>query len=287
MLFVFLSLALAVTGYAVVPTAEQTRAVLNRLSQEADDFEANAHRVVGVETLKQTQPEGTRFGLSQRGVETKLPGVSHEIVSEYGFISSDEPGGSLKEVRAVQMVDGLQWKRGKKELKDLANGIAVQDARNRAKSLERFEDYGLRGFLSDTGQLILLFARRGIEKYEFTFDRQYIDPTGPVWIYRYRQIDGPQAFTIYGGKEPVRQRLTGEVWLSAGDGLPVRVTLNSDHVRKESTVRDITAVQYQMSEWGFVLPWRIEHRQFVDQELFVLDEFTYDRFKVVLPGKRR
>ena len=137
-------------------------------------FERNAHRFVGNETLRQTQPDGTRFGTGPRGITTELPGVVHEIVSEYGYISSDEPGGSLKEVRLVLTVDGLKWKSGKKDLSDSGGTDRQSDAKNRGHTLESYEDYGLRGFLSDAGQLILLFARHGVEKYEFMFDRSEI-----------------------------------------------------------------------------------------------------------------
>ena len=272
---------------AAAPTTEQTRAVLARLGREADQFERNAHRYVGLETLEQVQPAGTRFSVSKRGLETTLPEAKNVIVSEYGFISSDEPGGSLREVRSILTVNGLKWKRGKKDLNDLASQIAREDAKNRVRSLEHFENFGLRGFLQDAGQLILLFARSGTERYEFTFDREAASFAGPAWVYKYRQIDGPAAFTIYGHKEPIRQRLEGEVWLSRGDGLPVRVALHSNHSIKESQVRDVTIVDYEMSRWGFLLPSRIDHKQYVDGDLFVADDFTYKDFREVISGRPR
>jgi hypothetical protein len=284
-MFVWLFAITVSIAYAAAPSSGDTRTVVARLAQEADAFEAHAHRFVGRETLRQTQPAGTRFSRGPRGIVTGLPEVTHEVVSDYAFVSSDEPGGSLKEVRSVLTVNGLKWNRGKKDLSQLASGIAAKDAKNRVKSLESFENYGLRGFLSDAGQLILLFARHGVDKYEFTFDREAVDPSGPVWIYRYQQLDGNAAFTIYGEKQPIRQKPAGEVWLSAGDGLPVRITLNSEYVVEASSVRDVTAVEYQMSEWGFLLPSRIDHRQFVDGGLFVVDDFRYDKFKEVLKGR--
>jgi hypothetical protein len=275
-------------AYADPPSAEQTRAVLTRLGKEADRFEANAHRFVGLETLRQTQPAGTRFGKGPRGIVTKLPEATNEIVSEYGYVSVDEPGGSLKEVRSVLTVNGLKWKRGKKQLAELANGIAGRDAKNRAKTLESFESFGLRGFLSDAGQVILLFARRGTERYEFAFDRQEVTAThGPVWVYRYQQLDGGEALTIYGGKEPLRHRLGGEVSVTAGDGLPVRISIHSEYLADGQRVRDVTRVDYLMTEWGLLLPDRIDHRQFVDGALFVVDEFFYEKFKEVLPARQR
>jgi hypothetical protein len=269
------------------PTPAQNRAVLVRLGKEADNFERNAHRFTGTEMLRQTQPDGTRFGTGPRGITTKLPGVVHEIVSEYGYVSSDEPGGSLKEVRIVLTVDGLKWKRGKKDLSALAERIGSHDAKNPARTLESYEDYGLRGFLSDAGQLILIFARHGIEKYDFAYDRNEIGASGPIWVYKYTQLDGWQALTIYGEKETVRQRLAGEIWVQSSDLLPVRVTMQSERVVKDAKLRDVTLVDYEPSSWGLLLPSHIDHRQYVDQELFVIDEFFYTAFKQTIPGKLR
>lgn len=274
--------------FAEAPTNEDTRNFLARLTKEADRFERNAHRFMGVETLRQTQPQGTRFSTGPRGTITQLPEAVHEIVSEYGWVSADEPGGSLKEVRLVLTVDGLKWKQGKKDLNALAGRIGTRDGKNRGKTLESYEDYGLRGFLSDSGQIILLFARNGVERYEFQFDRsENAGVLGNVNIYRYQQIDGGQALTIYGGKEPIRQKMKGEVWVRASDMLPLRVTLESNHSLDGNEIHDVTAVSYEMSRWGMLLPSHIDHRQYVDKRIFVVDEFSYDKFKEVISGRMR
>lgn len=274
--------------FAQAPTPEQTRSVLARLGKEADRFERNAHRFTGKETLRQVQPKGTRSAKGPRGTATKLPELTREIVSEFGYISADEPGGSLKEIRLVLTVDGKKWKQQEKDLNALAGRIGSQDAKNRSKTLESYEDYGLRGFLSDASQVILLFARNGVEKYEFLFDRaQSGGIQGEVWVYQYRQLDGDQALTIFGDKDPIRSRMRGEYWVRATDQAPFRITIDSTHLQKKAEIRDITAVDYQTSEWDILLPARVEHRQFVDKQLFVADQFTYSDFKQTQPGKLR
>ncbi len=288
MFFAVLWVLVLSTAFAQQPTSSQTRAILNRLGKEADRFERNAHRFIGSEMLRQVQPAGTRYSTGPRGVNTKLPEVTRVVVSEYGYISSDEPGGSLKEVRLILTVDGQPWKQGKKDLNSLASRIGTRDAKNYSKTLESYEDYGLRGFLSDAGQIILLFSRGGVDKYEFTFDRKEEDGiVGPVFVYQYRQIDGDQGLTIYGQNEPIRHRMRGEYWVRTADLTPYRVTLDSTHLVKQSEIRDITMVDYQMSQWGLLLPSKIEHKQFVDKQTFVIDEFTYSDFKQVQPGRMR
>src|SRR6185436_13626241 len=112
---------------ATAQTPEALRAVIERLGKEADLFDKRAHRVTGIETLRQTLPRGSRISKGKRGVETVLPEQTREIVSEYGFISLDEPGGWLKEIRMVLSIDGLTWKKGNKNLDGLARTLSASD----------------------------------------------------------------------------------------------------------------------------------------------------------------
>ena len=148
--------------------------MLQKLGEEADRFERAAHRFQGVEVLKQTLPKGTRISRRANGIETLLPEITHEIVSEYGYIPEDVRGGSIKEVRMVLTVNGLKWKRGTRGLDALAEQITAQDDKQKRGSLESWEDFGLRGFITDLGPLILLFSRGQATQYEFTYDG--IDP---------------------------------------------------------------------------------------------------------------
>src|SRR3712207_4160921 len=83
--------------------------LMNRLSKEADLFERRAHRLAATETLTQTTPAGVRTSRGPRGIDVALPEFQREIISDYGFLSMDEPGGSLREVRHVRKVDGQVW----------------------------------------------------------------------------------------------------------------------------------------------------------------------------------
>ena len=120
MLATLLGLLAASLLNAQQPTPAQTRAVLARLGKEADA--SSAMRIVSRVWRRSARPSRmVRDSARVRGASRpSCPASMHEIVSEYGYISSDEPGGSLKEVRLVLTVDGLKWKRGKKDLSDLA-----------------------------------------------------------------------------------------------------------------------------------------------------------------------
>jgi len=256
-----------------------------RLSAEADAFERTAYRIVGTEKLVQTVPNGVRIGRTFRNVETKLPGYTREIVSEYGFISVDAPGGSLREVRRVLTIDGLDWAKPSKSLKSLGRDMKVAADADRHKSLESFESYGLNGFVSDLGQLILLFARGGADRYEIEYERQEEDGS-LVWTYQ--QLDGKEAFTVYGEtKEPVRQKLHGRIWAQQNTMDPFRISIDSTREYDKVPVHDTSTVDYEPTKFGILLPSRIRHTQRAGMTLLVTDDYFYSGFREVLPKGSR
>lgn len=277
---------LAVLGTSIVAqTATDHQAVIARLGKEADDFERNAFRVTGTETLRQTVPAGVRSGSGPRGIQTRLPERTIEIVSHYGFISVDEPGGSLKEVRSVLRIDGLVWNRKPESLARLAKELTGSDDKAKHRALEKFEEYGLHGFVTDLGQIILLFARGGADRYEIGFDK--VDDAA-YWVYNYAQIDGKEALTVYGeGNAPSRQRLKGKIYVEASDKFPAKISIDVDREIEGIRIRDVSTVEYAPSSFGCLLPARIVHQQFVGTTLYVTDVFEYTDFRSVLPRRSR
>jgi hypothetical protein len=269
-------------------TPDNLREVIQRLGKEADLFDKSAHRVAGIETLRQTLPRGSRISVSRSGVETVLPEKTREIVSEYGFIALDERGGWLKEVRRVLTVDGLRWKKGKQGLDGLARTLAASDDKKKRSLLESYESYGLQGFITDLGQLILLFARGLIANYEITYeDSDSADAAGPLAVYRYAQLGGTDALTVYEGPIPLRLKLQGKIWIRYGDHLPVRISLDTSREEKKEIIRDLSVVEYAPSPLGFLIPKKIKHQQFINNKLFVEDDFAYSNFKQIIPGVPR
>jgi hypothetical protein len=285
----FTACAVLLSVRAAGQTPEALNAVIQRLSKEADLFDRQAHRVAGIETLRQTLPKGSRVTKGKRGVEVALPEQKREIVSEYGFIGLDERGGWLKEVRIVRTVDGAKWKKGNKGLDSLARMLSASDDKKKKSLLESFERFGLHGFITDLGQLILLFARGLVSNYEVTFDsRDLGDPRRPLDVYRYTQLGGGDALTVYEGKAPLRLKLQGKIWVRSTEGhVPVRISIDNIRQENKNVIRDVSVVDYESTQFGFLLPAKIKHQQFVGDRLFVEDDFTYSDFKQVLPGVSR
>lgn len=259
--------------------------MIARLGSEADLFERTAYRIAGIEKLVQTVPDKARVGRTLRGVETLLPGYTREIVSEYGFVSMDAPGGSLKEVRRVITIDGHKWAKAGKSLKALGREMTDTSDKGRQKSLENFESYGLNGFVTDLGQLILLFARGGAARYEFNYEGVVADGT---LAFSYVQLDGNEAVTVFGeAAKPVRQKLHGRIWAQQHTLRPTRISIESVREYDQIPTRDVSTVDYFPSDFGILLPMKIVHQQHVRQALVVTDEFTYSNFHQVLPPSRR
>jgi hypothetical protein len=270
-------------------TADDHSAVIAELGRQADIFERSAYRVSAVETLRQTIPAGARTRTGPRGIEVRLPETTHEIVSEYGFLAEDVRGGSLREARMVLTVDGLKWKRGTKGFESLSKEMAIRDDAGRRRLLESWETFGLSGFITDLGQLILLFARGNASGYDIRFVAKEETFGEELWVYTYQQRGGSQALTIHGeGDAPLRQSLRGKIWVRGHDRLPVRVSLDSERKDSKGVLRDTAAVSYFLSPYGTLMPVRIVHEQYGDDTLLVKNEFTYSSFKQLLPrpGKR-
>jgi hypothetical protein len=255
--------------------------VIARLSAEADAFERTAYRILGREQLTQVVPDGVRVGRGVRGTLTKLPGYTRRIESEYGFVSIDAPGGSIREIRRVLTLDGQRWNKETKSLKALAREMLAADNKTRLRTLETMEDFGLTGFVADLGQLILLFARGGASRYEITYERMETD--GSV-VFTYQQIDGAEGVTVYGETQiPVKQHMRGRIWVHPKTLLPLRISFDSSREYPGETVIDRSTVEYAPTTFGTVLPLHIRHQQFLNGILLVTDDYDYSNWTQVLP----
>lgn len=259
--------------------------VIARLSAEADAFERSAYRIVGREKLVQVVPNGVRIGRSLRGTLTRLPGYTREIESEYGFVSVDARGGSLKEIRRVLTIDGQRWNKASTSLKTLARDMMVADDKTKLKTLERMEEFGLTGFVMDLGQMILLFARGGVARYEIVYERIEADGT---LVFTYQQIDGNAGVTVYGETDiPVRQRMRGRIWVQPETFLPLRLSFDSTREYQNETVIDRSVIEYASSKFGTLLPLHIKHEQFLNGVVLVTDNYDYSGWTQILPASKR
>jgi hypothetical protein len=203
-----------------------------------------------------------------------------DVVSEYSFAAVG-PEHAPHEMRQVVSVDGRKIQESKKAQDELAKLVVATDDQRKLDALRKFESLGLRGGATDLGQLLLLFDRGQQERYEFLPQGIRSKDGVDAAVIGYRQLDGPEAVTIYRGKSPAGQkmRMEGEIWARSTDGMPLRITMTVSGMDDDSFFRQEILVDYQMSEFGMLLPATIQHKEWRGADMVAENRFTYANFR--------
>ena len=257
--------------------------MMERLSEEASVFARSAPDVIGQETLHQRAlkpPRRFHLRAGQAALEPPKPEwQTREIVSEYGFSAFSDAPGVLHEFRRVVSVDGRKIEENGKALDALAKSVSSNDDNQKRRQLKQFEKYGLLGAATDFGQLILMFSRSQLDKFEFNAEGQRLIGAERTRVFSYKQLDGQQHLTVFAEGKALHERLQGEIWVRASDALPLRITLVSVRGEGARGVRDEAQVDYAMSRYGFELPVSVVHREFQASGLVAENRFEYVNFR--------
>jgi hypothetical protein len=267
--------------FALVMRADDsTQKLVKRLGDEAAAFQKVAPQLVGRETLHQRALAAPRFKVRVGDAAKQAQAgdwKEHEIVSEYAFALL---GQQIHELRQVTSVDGKRVA-GETQAQDaLAKLITASDDQRKRRALEQLEKYGLRGGATDFGQILLLFSRANIERYEITAAGPRLMGTVATQVFRYQQLDGPQALTIFRAAATQRLSVQGEIWVREADGLPVRITMTATDSSgdKDKPLREEATVDYAMSAFGTLLPVETTHRELRGGEEVAENKFSYRDF---------
>lgn len=258
---------------------ERTQKLAERLASEAQAFEKIAPDLVGLETLHQrvmAAPARFKIRVGDAAQHPVAAWKEHEIVSEYAFAVL---GREIHELRQVTSVDGKQVA-GENQAQDaLAKLITSHNEERKHRALEQLQKYGLQGAATDFGQILLLFTRGNLERYEITAVGPRLLGIVPAQIFHYQQLDGPHALTVFrGGSNTQRLSVEGEIWVREADGLPLRVTMAATDSSTEKTLREEATVDYAMSEFGALLPVETTHRELRSGVEVEENKFTYTQF---------
>ena len=265
---------------------DSTQKLIKRLGDEAAAFQKMAPQLVGRETLHQRALTPPRFKM-RVGDAAKQPQAAdwkeHEIVSQYAFVLL---GREIHELRQVTLVDGKRVAGETKAQDALAKLVTGNDDQRKRRALEQFEKYGLRGGATDFGQILLLFSRGNVERYEFTAVGPRLLGAVATQVFHYQQLDGTQALTVFHGNSgapgATTQRLSvqGEIWVRETDGVPLRITMTAadSGTGKDKTLREEATVDYAMSEFGTLLPVETTQRELRAGEEVAENKFSYGDF---------
>jgi hypothetical protein len=252
---------------ALARADERSQQMVAQLAHHAAAYHQTAPTLVGRERLEQSAFAGEGKAWKQRTIESQ-------------YLLSTFADGNLHELRQVVAVDGKPVKAT--NARALASLLLnpTEDAKQRL--LKQFADRGLRGAVTDLAPLLLLFTPTSIVRYEFDFLRtDQVGGTG-VDVFRYHQVDGSEALTLYNakGREGRNLALSGELWVDR-DGVPLRISL----VAEVGDLRQEAEVDYAPSLLGSVLPTAVRHRELRQGMPVAENHFTYQHFQA--PGTQQ
>ena len=190
-------------------------------------------------------------------------------------------GREIHELRQITSVDGKAGAGETQAQNALAKLITSHNDDRKRRVLEQLEKYGLQGAATDFGQILLLFTRGNLERYEITAAGPRLLGTVPTQVFHYQQLDGPHALTVFrGGSAAKTESLSveGEIWAREADGLPLRITMAATDSSTDKTLREEAAVDYAMSEFGTLLPVETTPRELRSGVEVEENKFTYTEF---------
>jgi hypothetical protein len=263
---------------------EQLRAILERVSEEAEVFQQRAVKVVGQETLThrgRKNPPRFRLRVGKSAMEApKFTYLQREVVSEYGFGTLKEAPEALREFRQVVTVDGRKVVSVGDARMALAANMSSDDDRARKQMLTQFERHGTVGAATDFGQMILLFRRRLLEGYEFRVASTQMIGADEAIVLSYRQKTGQDAARIYHGRELSKVAMTGELWVRKKDYVPLRVTMKAMLEEDGDPVTHAATIDYYRSPFGLQLPVAVHYTKRGGDQLLVENKARYGSYQM-------
>jgi len=254
--------------------------ILARVSEEAEVFQQTAPKIIGVERLESSGRRApSRFKILLGGNAVAPRYTVKVVVSEYGFGAFREAPEALRELRQVVSVDGRKVSTPEKARETLARNMSSEDDRQRKRLLQEFESYGTIGATTDLGQMLLLFRRRQLSGYEFSFGYRDQLQGEECLVLRYRQLDSPDTASVFTQREMIRIPLAGELWVRERDSLPVRITMNVQLQEEGRPVEHRAVIDYGRTRHGVLLPSTVRYSKETEGRLVVENTHTYSDYK--------
>lgn len=266
------------------PRAGSIASILARVSEEAEAFRTMAPNLLAQETFQQRAlkpPRRFRPRLGNAALQPPKPEYrTRAIVSEYGYATFRDAPNALHEFRQVVSVDGRRIASQEKARRTLTIGLRSEDDALKKRMLENFEKHGLRGAVTDFGQILLLFGRRRLDDYTFRVEGSGMVGAEAATILHFEQRGGSGALLIFEKRRAMHQPLEGQLWVRRSDSRPLRVVLRSTTKDGERVTRHEATVDYVFSSHGVLVPVSVVHRQFVGPDLVVENVFRYSPFRM-------
>jgi hypothetical protein len=277
----------AIAFATAIPLAAEDPLVaraLPEIAKLASDFWHSAPDFMARETMKQkalsVPKRHVRIG-AKATEPTKPTMKDREIVSYYAISFFNARRESLHEFRQIVSVDG---KDSTASAEALAKFRATLDAKNdKAKQslLDNFEKATLSVAATDFGQLVLLFTRANLPKYNFDLKPRQQVGADRALVIAFQQNAGGEALRITEPGRKVNQPLSGELWVRESDYQPLRITLTSTHLDEGDEIRDEARVDYAPRPGSIFLPASVTYRRYLKNTMIVENIAEYSDWRPV------
>jgi hypothetical protein len=280
--FILAAVALAPSPVAAQDTSLD--AALPQIARQASRFWQGASGYFGRETLHQkalVMPK-RKLRIGRKATEAVKPEFKdREIVSYYALSAFRTSPEALHEFRQVVSVDGKLVMAEAKALQKFQAILKSKDDRARTELQEDFDLANLAVAATDFGQLILLFTKANLGKYNFEHDAPALIGADRALVIKFRQSTGREGIRIEEPGKQVRQPLSGLLWVRESDYQPLRITLTTTRKLDSEEIRDEARVDYAPTAAGAVLPASVTYRRYVDNELKVENVSQYSAWQAV------
>jgi hypothetical protein len=101
----------------------------------------------------------------------------------------------------------------------------------------------------------------------------------PALVFSFEQVKGPDSMTIFAGREVLRRKLEGEVWVRESDNLPLRIILTGERKAGKHAISWQGTVDYTMSRFGILLPASVVYREHSQGVTLTENHFHYGDFR--------
>lgn len=258
---------------------------LPEIAKLASDFWHTAPDYMARETMKQKaltiQKRRLRIG-SKATAPPKPAMKDHEIVSYYAISFFNARREALHEFRQIVSVDGKEEAGASTAREQLRAILSSKDDRRKQALVDDFEKANLTVAATDFGQLILLFTRANLQKYNFESRPKEQVGADRALVIAFKQNTGGEALRITEPGRQVNQPLSGQLWVRESDYQPLRITLTSKHRDEGEEIRDEARVDYAaLAAGGVFLPASIVYRRFVKDKLVAENIAEYSDWQPV------
>jgi hypothetical protein len=232
------------------------------------------------ETLKQkaivTPRRSSKSEGGNPGAADRTPDrfKDRQILSAYALCGQ----GALHEVRVVYDIDGKSIVTPTKAWEELKVAALTSPERRDELSAE-FERESLGDTAIDFGQLLLLFGKASLPKYNFAVEKTEMAGADSALVISFEQQAGAASLHINDAGKRSHSPLEGQIWVRAADYLPLRIMLRTARDRKKVKIRDEVRVDYEKHQGIVLLPVSVSHRRYLDDQLHAENVYQYSEWR--------